>query len=92
MFLAIINESYAGVKKSDKNAKPVFMLSDFLLIHYSRIVSKLLIKKNRIFDIEDIIFGREAFNNNSIDFKTWRKGLRVCQLILFLFNCYFSNF
>ena len=77
MFLAIINDSYAGVKKDEDNNKHVFMFSDFLMLHYSRIVSKLLLKKNRIFDIEDVVYSRQAFDTNSIDLKTWRKSLRV---------------
>ncbi len=86
MFMAIINDSYTGVKKDAKNDKYVFMFSDFLMLHYSRIVSKLLIKKNRIFDIEDVVYSREAFNVNSIDFKTWRNSFKVNLFMIFLIN------
>ncbi len=77
MFLAIINESYSRVKKDDLRAKPVFTISDFLKLNYARIVKKLTIRKNRIFDLEQVVFGKELGTEKVIDFNTWRRLLRV---------------
>lgn len=77
MFVAIINDTYTKVKSEDARAKPVFMLSDFLKLNYTRLVHKLTLRKNRIFDIENVVLSDKLRSKAFIDFETWRKLLRV---------------
>lgn len=71
MFLAIINDTYSEVKSELETRESEFEMADFFKNKYSKVLSKLNLKRDKITEIQAALRTADKDGDKQVDFAEW---------------------
>ncbi|KAI3378974.1 hypothetical protein SNEBB_006980 [Seison nebaliae] len=76
MFLAIINDTYSGVKEEISVQDPNNDFADYFRSRYNKMLDKMNIKRDRIMDIQEALKSADVDSDANINYEEWRTDLK----------------